>query len=197
MTDLLLLWLAAVALMGSPGPATLSLAAAGAAFGARAALPYLGGIVLGTTGVLLLIALGLTGALLAIPALGPVAAAAGGAYLLWLAWRIAQAPPPGAREAGARPPGFAPGLVLALLNPKAWAAFGAVWAGRSLVPGAPLEDAAAKLAALAPVVVVVNSLWLLFGAALAARLRDPRLGRAFNRALALLLVLSVGAIFLG
>ena len=41
--DLILLWLAAFPLMGSPGPATMSLAAIGAAFGWRRGLCYLSG----------------------------------------------------------------------------------------------------------------------------------------------------------
>jgi threonine/homoserine/homoserine lactone efflux protein len=40
----LLLLLAAFPLMGSPGPATLSLAATGSAFGLSRSLPYLAGI---------------------------------------------------------------------------------------------------------------------------------------------------------
>ena len=43
-SDLALLWLAAFPLMGSPGPATLSLAAMGAAYGGRRSLSYLAGI---------------------------------------------------------------------------------------------------------------------------------------------------------
>jgi threonine/homoserine/homoserine lactone efflux protein len=44
--------LAAVALAGSPGPATLSLTATGAAFGARRGAAYLAGIVVGMVAVM-------------------------------------------------------------------------------------------------------------------------------------------------
>ncbi len=47
MENLLLLWLAALPLMGSPGPATISLAATGSAFGIRPGLGYLSGILKG------------------------------------------------------------------------------------------------------------------------------------------------------
>ena len=47
--------LAALALAGSPGPATLSLAAAGAAFGTRRVAGYFLGILIGMVGVILLI----------------------------------------------------------------------------------------------------------------------------------------------
>ena len=58
--------------MGSPGPATISLTAAGSAYGLRRSLGYLAGIVVGTTLVLLAVATGITAALLAVPGLRPV-----------------------------------------------------------------------------------------------------------------------------
>src|ERR1043165_3848143 len=50
--------LAGVALAGSPGPATLSLAAAGAAFGARRVVGYFIGIVAGMVAVMAITASG-------------------------------------------------------------------------------------------------------------------------------------------
>jgi len=47
--QLLTLILAALVVMGSPGPSTMSVTAVGAAFGFRRALAYLAGLVLGTT----------------------------------------------------------------------------------------------------------------------------------------------------
>ena len=47
------LLLISLAIMGSPGPATISLMAAGAAYGVRRSLSYLIGIIVGTTIVLL------------------------------------------------------------------------------------------------------------------------------------------------
>ena len=64
--------LAAVALAGSPGPATLSLAAAGAAFGARRVAGYLAGIVVGMVAVMAITASGVVGLLLAVPGATPV-----------------------------------------------------------------------------------------------------------------------------
>ena len=47
----------ALAVMGSPGPATISLTAAGSAFGVRRSLGYLTGIVAGTAVVLVAVAM--------------------------------------------------------------------------------------------------------------------------------------------
>ena len=196
--DLIVLWLAALPLMGSPGPATMSLAAVGAAYGARPGLGYLAGIVAGTTGVLLLIATGVTGLILAEPALVRVITVLAAVYILYLAYRIATAPV----LAGAGPetaaPSFPGGFLLAIANPKAFAAIGAVYGGHTILEGDPLLDAAAKIAALAAVIVVVNAAWLVFGAALSSVLRDPRIGRIANIAFAVLLVASVAlAVFAG
>jgi len=52
---LILLWLAAFPLMGSPSPATISLAGIGTAYGFRNGVAYLIGIVLGTFSVLVMV----------------------------------------------------------------------------------------------------------------------------------------------
>lgn len=107
--------IASVALAGSPGPATLSLAAAGAAFGVRPGIGYLAGIVAGMVAVMAIVASGMVGLLLAVPGVAPVVAVLAAAYFLWLAWRIATAPP--LSEEGARrvPPTLAAGLLLSLV----------------------------------------------------------------------------------
>ncbi|TIX34501.1 MAG: LysE family translocator, partial [Mesorhizobium sp.] len=58
--QVLVLVLAAAVVMGSPGPATISVTAIGAAFGLRGSLRYTSGIILGTTLVLLVVASGVT-----------------------------------------------------------------------------------------------------------------------------------------
>ena len=195
--DLLLLWLAAFPLMGSPGPATMSLAGIGVAFGVRRGVSYLGGILLGTFAVLVMIATGVTGLILAEPALVRVLTVLAAAYILYLAWKIATAPVLSATDTTAAAPAFSSGLVLAIANPKAFAAIGAVYSGNTLVEGALLLDALAKIAALSLVIVTVNSAWLAFGSYLSAILSDPRSGRIANVIFACLLILSVAVALLG
>jgi threonine/homoserine/homoserine lactone efflux protein len=193
MEALLPLLLAALPLMGSPGPATMSLAAAGAAFGVRRAAPYLAGIILGTTATLLLIATGVTGIVLAIPGATPFLIAAAAIYILCLAWKIATAPPLGRAADGGRRPSLAGGFLLGVANPKAYAAIGAVYSSAAPLAGRPDLDAALKVAALAAVIVLVNAGWTVFGATLAGLLRRPRTARAINLGCAILLVASVAA----
>jgi threonine/homoserine/homoserine lactone efflux protein len=75
-----------LAIMGSPGPATISLMAAGSAYGVRRSLSYLIGIIVGTTIVLLAVATGITAVLLAVPAIGSILIWISVAYILWLAY---------------------------------------------------------------------------------------------------------------
>jgi threonine/homoserine/homoserine lactone efflux protein len=183
--------LAAVALAGSPGPATLSLTATGAAFGARRGAAYLAGIVVGMVAVMAVVASGLVGLLLAVPGATPVVTGLAAAYFLYLAWRIATAPPLAADTAERRPPTFVGGLLLSLVNPKGYAAMAALFSGFVLVQERLALDAAAKMAVLVLIITAVNVAWLLAGAALTRFFRDPRTNRAINVAFAVLLVASV------
>jgi threonine/homoserine/homoserine lactone efflux protein len=189
------LLLTSLAAMGSPGPATISLVAAGSAFGVRRSVPYLAGICAGTATVLVAVAAGLTAALLAIPALASVVIVVAAGYILWLAYHIATAPP--MREAGAtaRASSFAGGLLLGVANPKAWIAIAAVFASARLAPAA-LTDAGLKIAVLVPMIVAINGTWLVAGTSIAPMWREPRRSRLVNVAFAVALVAATGLAFL-
>jgi threonine/homoserine/homoserine lactone efflux protein len=182
----------ALAIMGSPGPATISLTATGAAFGVRRSGRYLAGIVAGTTVVLLAVAVGVTGVLLATPALRPVLIAAAVGYIIYLAYHIATAPPLGAGSAAAAASSALGGLLLGVANPKAWVAIGAVFVSVRVASGAVL-DAGMKTVALTVLIVVINTAWLAAGASLAPVLRDPARARRANVLLATALVVSTAA----
>lgn len=199
--NLMLLWLTAVPLMGSPGPALLALAAVAAAHGARPSVRYLLGIIAGSFSVLLLVASGVTGAILAVPGLRLALVALAAGYILYLAWRIATAPPLARMPESGRAPRFLAAYLVALANPKAYAALGAVYTGNTLIEGGfgawtVWVDAGAKLAAMLCVMITVNTAWMLFGAAFARFLTDPVAGRVINIGFAVLLVASVGLVVL-
>jgi threonine/homoserine/homoserine lactone efflux protein len=183
--------LAGLALAGSPGPATLSLAAAGAAFGARRVTAYLAGIVVGMVGVMAITASGVVALLLAVPGVTPVVTAAAAAYFVWLAWRIATAPPLTEDSAQRQPPRFAGGLALSLVNPKGYAAMAALFSGFVLLRDRLALDAGVKIVLLTAVIIAVNVLWLASGAALTRFFRERRSNRIINVAFAVLLLASV------
>jgi len=187
--------LAALALCGSPGPATVSLAATGAAFGPRRGVAYMTGIDAGMVVVMSLTAAGVTGLVLAIPGAAPVVAVLAALYFIHLAWRIASAPPLQNTAQGSEP-SFMAGVLLSLINPKGYAAMAALFSGFALIRGRPELDAAIKLGVLIVIVASVNAAWLFAGAALTRFFREPRTSRIINVAFAILLVASVAAAFL-
>src|SRR5882672_5911420 len=183
--------LASIALAGSPGPATLSLAAAGAAFGARRVAGYFVGIVVGMVAVMAITASGLVGLLLAVPGATPVVTAAAALYFVWLAWRIATAPPLTEEAGQRRPPSLAGGLALSLVNPKGYAAMAALFSGFVLLRDRLAFDVGLKIALLTVLIAAVNIAWLMSGALLTRYFREPRSNRIINVVFAVLLLASV------
>jgi len=179
--------LISLAIMGSPGPATISLVAAGSVRGVRRSLPYLFGIIVGTTLVLVAVATGITAALLAVPAIGSVLIWISVAYILWLAYHIATAPPLSKLTGASNAFSLMGGAILGIANPKAWVAIAAVFASVHLAD-APTNDAAAKIVVLTVMIIVICATWLVAGTSIAPLLRDPRRARLVNAALAVGLV---------
>jgi threonine/homoserine/homoserine lactone efflux protein len=190
LSGLLLLLALAAALMASPGPATLSVAATAAAYGFRRSLPYVVGINLGTILVLLVMALGASTLLYALPGLTLPISIAASLYILYLAYRIATAPPLTGKT-NEPSPGVMPGLLLAMANPKAYLAIGSVYSQAVLTPSNALSDAILKCVILSGAIIVIHAVWALAGAALTSVLRSPQAARTVNRILAATLVLVV------
>lgn len=186
---ILSLVVAALAVMGSPGPATISIVAVASAFGIGRAVPYVIGLVLGTWGVLLLVALGLSAALLSLPAIGPALTLASLAYVVYLAWKIATAPPLGAPDPARAPPAAWGGMALGIANPKAYVAIAAVFAANRITADAAV-DAIAKTAVLALMIVVIQVVWLTAGSLLARLLTHPRAARIANVGMAIAMLLA-------
>ncbi|MEM7073489.1 MAG: LysE family translocator [Pseudomonadota bacterium] len=190
--------LAAFALIGSPGPNTLSVAAVGASFGRRRGLAYMAGLNLGVALVLVITGTGVAALILGLPGAVPLITALALAYFLYLAYRIATAPPLGAQAAAAGPaPRWHTGTVVSLANPKAYAAMGALMSGPALISGNPIHDTLCKAGLILVVLCVVNLCWLSLGAGLSRTVRTPRTARRVNLVFAALLLVSVAALALG
>ena len=126
----------------------------------------------------------------------PVVTAMAAAYIVYLAYRIATAPPLAEDAGEAREPSFFGGVFLSLVNPKAYAAMAALFSSFVLVAARPEVDAGLKILILMAVITLVNLGWLLLGAALTRAFREPGMNRLINRAFAVLLVASVAAALL-
>jgi threonine/homoserine/homoserine lactone efflux protein len=191
------LFLMSVIVMGSPGPSTISATAVGAAFGFRRSLGYACGLILGTMAVLLAVAAGVVAILLSVPQGAVVLTTISAIYILYLAFKIATVPPLARQSHRVAPPAFAGGLVLAIANPKAYLAIGAVFAGSTLFAEDHALDAAAKTALLGVMIVVIHLCWLLAGASLSRALHDPTTSRIVNVSLAASLVVATFVAFKG
>ncbi len=183
---------ASFALIASPGPNTLSLAATAAAFGFRRSLRFLTGLLLGMIVVMTVTATGVAAMIIALPGMKPMVTVAATAYFVYLAYRIATAPPIGDTDENREAPSALAGLAICLANPKAYAAMAAVFSGFVLIAERPAMDAAAKIALLAVMILLVNLCWLTAGAALTRFFRDPKSNRAINIAFAASLLIAVG-----
>jgi threonine/homoserine/homoserine lactone efflux protein len=183
--------LAGLALVGSPGPATLSLAAAGAAFGSQRSWAYLAGLIVGLVGTMAITASGVLTFLFAVPGARPVVLAASAAYFVYLAFRIATAPPLHEAAGERRPPSFSGGVFLSLVNPKGYAAMAALFSGFVLFAGRVALDVVVKMAVITVMAIAINIAWLKAGAAITGLFRDPRANRIINVGFAVLLLLSL------
>ena len=183
---------ATTSLLGSPGPATISLAAVGATSGIRNGLPYLLGILAGLFCVLIASVIGLATVLTRWPSAGMAIQVVGSIYILYVAWKIGSAPVTVANAGQAdRHPGFRDGFILNLLNAKAYAVFFALFTQLRL----PFDSAALAYTSTAAVVftvgIVVDIAWLLAGGSLQALFSRPKSARILRVTFALLVVASV------
>jgi threonine/homoserine/homoserine lactone efflux protein len=140
--------------------------------------------------MLLLVGLGLGQICAAAPRLYDVLRYLGVAYLLWLAWNIANA---GSVQGGlvrGRPMNFWQAAAFQWVNPKAW-----VLVVGAVSTYAPRDGFGQNVVLLALLLGLVNAptvcLWAGFGATLRPFLSHPGRARIFNGLMALLLVLSV------
>ena len=174
----------------TPGPNNTMLMASGANFGFRATIPHLLGVSGGFFLLVLAAGLGLGGLFAAYPPLHDILAVVGGAYLLWLAWKIATSKGLGIGDGGARRQTFLQAAAFQWVNPKAWAmALGGVTAY------APRENYVVNIFLVSAIFTIVNlpcvASWTGFGVGLRRFLDRPAVLRTFNIAMALLLVLSL------
>lgn len=182
----------------TPGPNNAMLLASGVNFGVRRTVPHIVGINLGFPIMLLAIGLGLAQVFSAFPWLYTILKVVSVAYLLWLAWKIANSRPatasvdaPGA-PAGA-PMTFLQAAAFQWVNPKAWIMGIGAFAAYS-IPGQPIASALIVAAAYVVMGFPSSAVWAGFGAGLRRFLSDPGRLRAFNIVMALILAASLAPV---
>ena len=187
----LIMSMAAFALATSitPGPVNVVALGSGARFGFAASQKHVAGAALGFTLLLVLIGLGLHELLVRWPILTQGIQWGGVAFLLYMAYKLAIDDGRLNAQDAAVAPSMLYGAVMQWLNPKAWLA---CVAGMGLFAA---DGEATRVWQLAAVYLVICYLsvacWAYVGTFFRRYLSNARGMRLFNRAMALLLVISV------
>ncbi|MDH2295797.1 LysE family translocator [Cobetia sp. 1AS1] len=171
----------------TPGPNNVMLTASGANYGYWRTLPHIFGILIGCLVLFIAIALGLGLVFERYPIVQTLLKVLGSAYLLYLAWKIATAPPPDfASQQDARPMTFLAACLFQFANPKAWVMGMALMASFLPEEGPALLNAV-LLAGFAELVALpCISLWAGFGTAIGRLLNTERAWKIFNRMMGVL-----------
>jgi threonine/homoserine/homoserine lactone efflux protein len=187
----------AVATSITPGPNNIMLTASGANFGFRRTVPHMLGIAIGFTIMVATIGLGLSEIFERFPVIHELLRYGGAAYLLYLAYRIATAAPTtsdAARPVG-RPLTFLQAALFQWLNPKSWMmAVGAISTYTTAGGDLMLESVTIALI-FGAIGLPAVALWAALGVAIGRLLQTRWALRAFNIAMALLLVASLALMF--
>ena len=181
----------AVASSITPGPNNLMLMASGANYGMRRTLPHMLGISLGHAFMVAMVGIVLLQVFETYPILNIILKVVSAAYMIWLAWKIANAVPPEAKKVTGKPFTFLQAAAFQWVNPKAW--FMAITAISAYAP----QDQGIVMGSLIVAVVfaVVNlpsiTIWAWMGVQVRRWLGSARRLRIFNVSMAVLLVVSL------
>ncbi len=175
----------------TPGPNNLMLMASGANYGLRRTVPHMLGISLGHAFMVAMVGMVLLQIFETYPVLNIVLKILSAGYMLWLAWKIANAVPPEAKEVTGKPFTFLQAAAFQWVNPKAW--FMAITAISAYAPQERGIVIGSVIVAL--VFAAVNfpsvTVWAWMGVQVRRWLGTAQRLRVFNVSMALLLVVSL------
>ncbi|MEJ5019779.1 LysE family translocator [Ochrobactrum vermis] len=176
----------------TPGPNNLMLLASGVNFGFRRTVPHMLGIGVGFFVLLLAVGFGLGALIETVPSFYVALKFAGGAYMLYLAWKIAMSRSIGEAKHGdkSEPMTFLQAAAFQWVNPKAW-----VMGITGIATYANHDNYYVAVLLVSVAFAIVNlpsvSVWAGFGTLLRNWLSDPFRLKCFNFIMALLLILSL------
>jgi threonine/homoserine/homoserine lactone efflux protein len=173
----------------TPGPNNLMLMTSGANFGFRRTIPHMLGIGIGFTLMVFLVGIGLMGVFEAVPNSETALTIASIVYLLWLAWKFANAGEVKQDGKSASPLRFWQAALFQWVNPKAW--FMALSAITLFAPDRSLLAVIIVALAFGAVNLPCVSSWTVLGQQMQRVLTNPLRLRIFNYVMAALLVASL------
>ncbi|MEO1701218.1 MAG: LysE family translocator [Pseudomonadota bacterium] len=173
----------------TPGPNNMMLLASGANFGFRRTIPHMLGISLGHAIMVFLVGVGLAQIFTAFPILKQIMQIVAAIYMIWLAWKIANAAPADSQEVEGSPLTFTQAAAFQWVNPKAWGM--ALTAVTAYAPGDTVLAMALVAITFASVNLPSVSIWTILGQQMQRFLTSSHRLRAFNWTMAALLVCSL------
>lgn len=179
----------AFAASATPGPNNIMLTASGANFGFRRSVPHVLGVAFGFGFMMAVVGLGLGAVFQAAPRLQVGLKILGAAYLLWLAWKIGSAETMAEAKGDARPLSALQAAAFQWVNAKAWMMV--VGTMSIYAADGALATVLAIVATVIAIGLVTSAFWAGFGVAMRRFLSTPWRLRAFNIAMAVLLVASL------
>ncbi|WP_299413249.1 LysE family translocator [uncultured Sulfitobacter sp.] len=173
----------------TPGPNNLMLMASGANFGFRRSIPHMLGISIGFMIMMFAVGAGLVQIFDRFPIIYDVLKIASVIYMLWLAWKIANAAAITKTAQAGAPMTFLQAAAFQWVNPKAWAM--ALTAITVYVGDAAMVWLAVAAFMFAFVNLPSVSIWTIAGQQMQRFLTNPRRLRAYNWTMAALLIASL------
>ena len=187
----LALFVFAVVSSVTPGTNNFMVLASGVNFGFRRTIPHMMGVAIGFAVLVLAVGFGLGALLKTFPALHTALKVAGGAYLLYLAWKIGTTRSLSGRgEGAAAPMTFMQAAAFQWVNPKAWVLALTAIAVYAM-PDAPLTSIGLVIAIFTVIIPPTLALWTVFGTGLRNWLADPVRLKWFNIGMGVLLAATL------
>ena len=169
----------AVSISMTPGAGNIALIGLSSRYGVSATLPFIVGNAVGVIAILAGASVGLAGLLALYPTLYLALKWLGAAYLLYMAWGIANMELD--NNASVKKSGFLSGIMVQILNPKGWVASITVFS--QFV--SPASNYVVQVVFIIGVMVITGVIgmliWAYFGAMLTRFIESPRKMVAINR----------------
>ncbi|TYL49468.1 LysE family translocator [Marinomonas sp. IMCC 4694] len=187
----------------TPGPNNIMLLASGAQFGFRRTLPHMIGIGVGMATLISSALLGLGALFILYPPLYLALKWVGGAYLVWLAWKIASAPVSqetihvSEKREESKPMAWWQAALFQFVNPKAWMMAISAVSTFTIEGDLYLQSGLWVLFVFACVNFPTISLWAWLGVSIRRWLTNPKRQRRFNIGMGLATALTLMMIVRG
>jgi threonine/homoserine/homoserine lactone efflux protein len=185
----------AVAMSFTPGPNVVMVTASAANHGFHRIIPHMLGITLGFALMVMIVGVGLGSLVLIDPRFHALLKWIGAAYLLYLAWRIANSGASDKEAVVAKPIGFYEAALFQWVNPKGWVFAVGALATFTTAGGNILIQTAIVTTVLASACLASVLVWAAFGVYIGRVLTTRRARLAFNWSMAALLVASLIPVF--